>query len=106
MRVLSKGHCLICSESRHVRHTVCPHARDTGGFFVACDTRNCCLIALVFHGVCLLLPIKRDKNVKHFVRSTHLKLLLADWAGEVLRPLWTLDRHCDVFLTGALARQI
>ena len=103
MRVLSKGHCLICSESRHVRHTVCPHASDTGGFFVACDTRNFCLIVLAFHMVCLLLPRCRIKEIGCF---THLKLLLTDWAGEVLGPLWTLDRHCDVFLTGALARQI
>lgn len=38
--VLSKGHCLLCSDSRQGLHTVCPQARETGGFFVA---SNSCL---------------------------------------------------------------
>ena len=56
---------------------------------------------------CISLPhglSSTDKII--FEYSSHLKLLLANWAGEVLRPLWPLDWHCDVFLTGALARQI
>ena len=60
MRVLSKGHCRICRESRHVRHTVCPHARDTGGFFVACDTK---IVAWLF------CPLMAEVYKEYFLTS-------------------------------------